>query len=518
MSFVSYAQNFEDVMLWRALRHIANGTYVDVGAQDPVVDSVSKAFYEHGWRGVHIEPVPFYAERLRRDRPDEIVLQAALGESVGTLALTIIPGTGLSTAVQEHAQRHHEAGFAAEETHVPMLTLASALGMLAGRDVHWLKIDVEGFEESVLKGWDSTVLRPWIMVIEATVPSSSETEYAHWDPIVLAAGYRFVYFDGLNRFYVAEEHAELAAAFATPPNVFDGIELSGQSSWGLYRRVEAQQQERVAQVEAQAKALADELGTQAAALTASQASFAEREAVLKQQGSQLAAYEAALAQQAAGLAACEAQLGQQKTRLAEYEAAVAERDATLARQARALAQAAETVTQLEPLRRQHEDAERRIAAMHGEIHDWWSVADRLNYEVQALRASTSWRVTAPLRATRDMAARLPGLLPHALGWTSRQVRKTGRPLAIWTMRTALAQPSLRQSALRLLARHPGLKQYLRGFAGRSGLIAVPAEVATMPEASAPGADTAAPAAAILVPGHLGTRAGRIFEQLKRQSN
>ena len=131
MSFVSYAQNFEDAMLWRALRHIANGTYVDVGAQDPVVDSVSKAFYEHGWRGVHIEPVPFYADRLRRDRPDEIVLQAALGETVGTLALTVIPGTGLSTAVHEHAQRHHEAGFKVEETHVPMLTLTSALGMLA---------------------------------------------------------------------------------------------------------------------------------------------------------------------------------------------------------------------------------------------------------------------------------------------------------------------------------------------------------------------------------------------------
>lgn len=522
MSFVSYAQNFEDVMLWRALRHIANGTYVDVGAQDPVVDSVSKAFYEHGWRGVHVEPVPFYAERLRRDRPDEIVLQAALGESVGTLALTIIPGTGLSTAVQEHAQRHHEAGFAAEETHVPMLTLASALDMLAGRDVHWLKIDVEGFEESVLKGWDSTALRPWIMVIEATVPSSSETEYAHWDPIVLAAGYRFVYFDGLNRFYVAEEHAELAAAFATPPNVFDGVELSGQSSWGLCRRVEARQQDRVAevetQVEAQARALAEELGAQAAALEASHATLAEREALLAQQDSQLAVYEAALAQQAARLAACEAQLGQQKARLAEYEAAIAERDATLAWQARTLAQTAETVTQLEPLRRQHEDAERRIAAMHGEIHDWWSVADRLNHEVQALRASSSWRLTAPLRATRDQVARLPGLLPRALGWTSRQVRKTGRPLAIPMVRTALARPTLRHTALRLLARHPGLKQTLRGFAGRAGLIAMPAQPAPMPEAPVPGVEAASPAAPLPVPSHLGKRAGRIFAQLKRQSN
>ena len=55
MKFVSYAQNFEDVMLWRALKHIKQGCYIDVGAQDPIHDSVSKVFYEHGWRGIHIE-------------------------------------------------------------------------------------------------------------------------------------------------------------------------------------------------------------------------------------------------------------------------------------------------------------------------------------------------------------------------------------------------------------------------------------------------------------------------------
>jgi|SRR5262245_3315890 len=55
---ISYAQNFEDIILWRALKHVEKGFYIDIGAQDPVVDSVSLAFYEKGWRGVHVEPVP----------------------------------------------------------------------------------------------------------------------------------------------------------------------------------------------------------------------------------------------------------------------------------------------------------------------------------------------------------------------------------------------------------------------------------------------------------------------------
>ena len=43
--FISYAQNFEDVILWRALNHVENGFYVDVGAMDPTEHSVTKAFY-----------------------------------------------------------------------------------------------------------------------------------------------------------------------------------------------------------------------------------------------------------------------------------------------------------------------------------------------------------------------------------------------------------------------------------------------------------------------------------------
>ncbi len=39
--YTSYAQNFEDVMLWRALKHVSNGYYIDIGAQDPSIDSVS---------------------------------------------------------------------------------------------------------------------------------------------------------------------------------------------------------------------------------------------------------------------------------------------------------------------------------------------------------------------------------------------------------------------------------------------------------------------------------------------
>jgi len=227
--FTSYAQNFEDVMLRRALNKVARGFYIDVGAQDPIVDSVSMGFYEEGWRGVHVEPVASYAARLRAQRPDELVVQAALGAQRGTLRFFDVVETGLSTADPNAAARYRESGRTVREIEVPCLTLAELMAPYVDTDVHWLKIDVEGYETAVLQGWTSAVT-PWIVVVESTAPLTQAASHRDWEELVLAHGYAFAYFDGLNRFYVRVDHEELRPAFAHGPSVFDRFALSGTAT------------------------------------------------------------------------------------------------------------------------------------------------------------------------------------------------------------------------------------------------------------------------------------------------
>jgi len=224
---VSYAQNFEDVMLWRALRHIKEGFYIDVGAQDPIVDSVSKAFYEHGWRGIHVEATPHYAELLRQDRPDELVLQAALTDVQGEVLFYEIPETGISTGDSAIAQSHQQKGFPVHEIIVPSMTLADVFAKAGGRNIHWLKIDVEGMEQSVLKSWEKSTIRPWIVVVESTLPLTQIETHEQWEYLLLEREYKPIYFDGLNRYYVCEHHLELVNAFRYAPNVFDNFMLNG---------------------------------------------------------------------------------------------------------------------------------------------------------------------------------------------------------------------------------------------------------------------------------------------------
>lgn len=223
MTFISYAQNYEDVMLWRALGSIGEGFWIDVGAAHPTEFSVTRALYDHGWHGVNIEPEPDYAAILRADRPRDINLQAAVADAPGRITLHRIPGTGLSTLDPTIAADHATAGFpASQPMEVEVTTLAAVCATYAPRDIHFLKIDVEGAERDVLLGADLRTYRPWIILAEATRPGSSEPRIEAFADVLVAADYRQCWFDGLNVFFLAAEHeARLAPCFKAPVNVFD---------------------------------------------------------------------------------------------------------------------------------------------------------------------------------------------------------------------------------------------------------------------------------------------------------
>lgn len=247
MSITSYAQNFEDVMLWRALWHVGRGCYVDIGAQDPIIDSVSRAFHEHQWLGLHVEPTPHYADMLRNQRPGDTVIQAAVGNGPAVLRFFEIPNTGISTADASIAAEHRERGFDVHEITVVCITLSAVFEAFAQTEIHWLKIDVEGFEEQVLSSWEASTVRPWIVVIESTLPLTQIETHESWEPILIGYGYSPVYFDGLNRYYISDKHPELKAAFASPPNVFDGFSLNGTASATFHKVIEARYEKKMDQ-------------------------------------------------------------------------------------------------------------------------------------------------------------------------------------------------------------------------------------------------------------------------------
>ena len=94
MTFISYAQNYEDVMLNRVFKDIDNGFYIDVGAWSPVLDSVTNAFYQKGWNGINIEPNIKFVSEFSQARQRDINLCICIGEQEKSTEMYFLRGNG----------------------------------------------------------------------------------------------------------------------------------------------------------------------------------------------------------------------------------------------------------------------------------------------------------------------------------------------------------------------------------------------------------------------------------------
>ena len=243
MPLVSYAQNGEDVRLWRAFRDLSASddrldfTYVDVGANYPWELSITASLYVLGWRGLLVEADPDLAAELRLARPGDQVAEVAAGPGQPhggaieqTVAFYRVPGTGLGTLDSDEAEVARSRGFDVIEQTVRTESLDQLLSQFigdTGREIHFMSIDVEGAEAQVLAGLSLSQYRPWVLCIEAVEPGTSNPSHSSWEEKLLSAGYLYACFDGINRWYVATERSELRDLISTPFNVID----AGQYGW-----------------------------------------------------------------------------------------------------------------------------------------------------------------------------------------------------------------------------------------------------------------------------------------------
>ena len=441
MTLISYAQNYEDVMLFRALGDIERGFYVDVGAQDPVDDSVTKAFYERGWRGINIEPVERWHDKLKADRPHDVNLRLLVTSQPGHATLYEVADSGLSTMDRDLAMSHAASGRKVTEQQLECVALDTVLAQHAPPTIHFLKVDVEGAEREVLEGLSLQRYRPWILVIEARAPNSDVETHDEWEQQVLSAGYSFVYQDGLNRFYLADEHANRAHAFSSPPNVLDDFVRHGE--WRAHSELRDAQAamrlietgERIGELsnafnrslhdattlEARVAELTSRVQDLGSRLEASQQISAERavqaedlnlrlqiaQELVTARGAELSGLSERLTASGAELSDLSERLekvqlfaNSQKTHIAEIEArcAAAERLAF------------DTHTQLEAAQELATVRNAEIGVLRADQLFREESADRLQATLDMVLASKSWRITRPMRALRRVFRHGPGEL------------------------------------------------------------------------------------------------------------
>jgi FkbM family methyltransferase len=172
---LSFSQQGEDIVLYHVLHEllkIATPTYMDVGAAYPVRGNNTYLLYTTGARGVLVEPNPTLAEQLRRQRPDDIVVEAGIGVDDNAAAdYYVIKGEPmLNTFSPEqvaHLQRGKTESVVERVVTMPLLNINRVIQDHLGRAPDLLSTDVEGLDEAILRTLDLARFRPGVICAEA---------------------------------------------------------------------------------------------------------------------------------------------------------------------------------------------------------------------------------------------------------------------------------------------------------------------------------------------------------------
>jgi FkbM family methyltransferase len=200
---------------------------IDVGANVGIFTRYLASYFAEV---VAVEPIPYLADRLMRSAPANVAVRpVALGGNAGSVTLRVpINAVGnempaLSTAASGNSLTFiPKTGFV--ERHVEMQTLDDVAAQIA--NLAFVKIDVEGFEGSVLAG-ATRLLQRERPVIQLEIGRAHNPNYLDILSLLGAAGYQVYALqkDGLycdaRRFIEAQPVAVTDDEAASPQGCWD---------------------------------------------------------------------------------------------------------------------------------------------------------------------------------------------------------------------------------------------------------------------------------------------------------
>lgn len=176
----------------------STGFFVEVGAYDPVFQSQTLHLELTGWRGLLVEPVPEFAENLRRARQADVVQCACVApEAAGAGRVALLERRGASTVVFDPRKVRPEDLV----IEVPAATLDSILDAAGLSSIDFLSVDVEGAEPDVLKGLTLSRFQPKLVVVD------DRERFGETRAVLRQGNYDLVRRTGHNAWFVPHETA-----------------------------------------------------------------------------------------------------------------------------------------------------------------------------------------------------------------------------------------------------------------------------------------------------------------------
>jgi len=199
---VTFSQYGEDIIMLRMLEryNVKNITYLDIGANEPIIGSNTYNFYLRGYHGVLIEPNADLCRMLTAARPNDKVLNFGIGSKNQTAATYYMFGrehTAMNTFSEEEAKNTEKEGIPIKQVvQLPLKDINDVIAEHFTEAPTIISLDVEGLDEEILRRLDFDKYQPLLICVE-TVSYNVGREFIKKKGILdllIARGY-FIYAD-----------------------------------------------------------------------------------------------------------------------------------------------------------------------------------------------------------------------------------------------------------------------------------------------------------------------------------
>ena len=180
---ISYAQAGEDLIAAYFFAHfkIANVTYLDIGASDPILINNTYFFYTYGLQGVLVEPNVDMTVKLRAVRPRDVVLEAGIGTGKAEIADYYVMSNPMWSTFDKAEADHQVKATGGKVTirevrKMPLLNVNDVMAEhFQGKAPTFVSIDAEGWHLAILKSIDFARFRPAVICVETLVSAETRT-------------------------------------------------------------------------------------------------------------------------------------------------------------------------------------------------------------------------------------------------------------------------------------------------------------------------------------------------------
>lgn len=206
---ISYSLNAVDLIIDYIFKDKDIGTYVDVGAQHPISNNNTYLLFKRGWNGINIDLDRKNIDLFNLSRPNDINLNYAISDKEGETDFYFYHESSPINTLDKKVKEYQKAKIS-EIKKINTFTLNNVFKKINfDKNIDYLNIDVEGYEDKVLSGFDINKYKPSVVSVEYLDLKMKKLEFKNNNLDNLLNSNIYKYFNDNNYYFVNWLHSDL---------------------------------------------------------------------------------------------------------------------------------------------------------------------------------------------------------------------------------------------------------------------------------------------------------------------